>query len=31
MRARAKLQPGQPGTKALVQIYGDLLVCVRYR
>ncbi len=31
MRARAKLQRGQPGTKALVQIYGDRLVCVRYR
>ena len=31
MRARAKLQPGQPGTKALVKIYGDRLVCVRYR
>jgi hypothetical protein len=31
MRARAKLPPGQPGTKALVKIYGDQLVCVRYR
>ena len=31
MRARAKLQPGQPGTKALMKIYGDRLVCVRYR
>jgi hypothetical protein len=31
MRARAKLQPGQPGTKALLKIYGDRLVCVRYR
>jgi hypothetical protein len=31
MRARAKLLPGQPGTKALVKIYGDQLVCVRYR
>jgi len=30
MRARAKLLPGQPGTKALVKIYGDQLVCVRY-
>lgn len=31
MRARAKLQPGQPGTKALLKIYGDQLICVRYR
>jgi hypothetical protein len=31
MRARAKLRPGQPGTKALLKIYGDRLVCVRYR
>jgi hypothetical protein len=25
------LQPGQPGTKKLVERYGDNLVCVRYR
>jgi len=31
MRARAKLRPGQPGTKKLAQHYGDRLVCVRYR
>ncbi|NJN15718.1 MAG: hypothetical protein HC822_05260 [Oscillochloris sp.] len=31
MRARAKRRPGQPGTKALVELYGDRLVCVRYR
>jgi hypothetical protein len=31
MRARAKRLPGQPGTKALLKIYGDRLVCVRYR
>ena len=31
MRARAKRLPGQPGTKALLKIYGDKLVCVRYR
>ena len=31
MRARTKRLPGQPGTKALMKIYGDRLVCVRYR
>jgi hypothetical protein len=31
MRARLKLKPGQPGTKALVKQYGDKLLCVRYR
>jgi hypothetical protein len=31
MRARAKLLPGQPGTKALLKIYGEQLICVRYR
>jgi len=31
MRARAKRLPGQAGTKALLKIYGDRLVCVRYR
>jgi len=28
---RLKLKPGQKGTKALVEKYGDALVCVRYR
>lgn len=31
MIARLKLKPGQKGTKALVEKYGDTLVCVRYR
>ncbi len=31
MKTRLKLKPGQNGTKALVDIYGDALVCVRYR
>lgn len=31
MRARTKRLPGQPGTKALMKIYGERLVCVRYR
>jgi hypothetical protein len=31
MTTRLKLLPGQRGTKALVQVYGDALVCVRYR
>ncbi len=31
MKTRLKLNPGQRGTKALVDIYGDTLVCVRYR
>ena len=25
------LKPGQPGTKKLLEIYGDNLICVRYR
>jgi hypothetical protein len=25
------MQPGQPGTKKLVERYGDNLLCVRYR
>jgi len=29
--SRLKLKPGQKGTKALVEKYGDDLVCVRYR
>jgi len=28
---RLKLKPGQKGTKALSEKYGDALVCVRYR
>lgn len=31
MKTRLKLMPGQKGTKALVDIYGDALLCVRYR
>lgn len=31
MKTRLKLLPGQKGTKALVDIYGDALFCVRYR
>lgn len=31
MKTRLKLKPGQKGTKTLVEIYGDALVCVRYR
>jgi len=31
MPARAKRLPGQPGAKALLKIYGDRLICVRYR
>ncbi len=31
MRAKKKLKPGQAGTKKLVEVYGDRLVCVRYR
>lgn len=31
MVARLKLKPGQRGTKALVEKYGDALFCVRYR
>ncbi|MFQ5652738.1 MAG: hypothetical protein ACE5IY_22625 [bacterium] len=26
-----KLKPGEPGTKKLLEQYGDNLVCVRYR
>jgi hypothetical protein len=26
-----KLQPGQPGTKRLLERYGENLLCVRYR
>lgn len=31
MRTRLIRQPGQPGTKKLVEQYGTELVCVRYR
>lgn len=31
MRTKLTLQPGQRGTKRLLRMYGDRLVCVRYR
>jgi len=31
MKSRLNLKPGQKGTKALLEKYGDDLVCVRYR
>lgn len=31
MRAKKKLKPGQPGTKRLLEKYGQRLICVRYR
>ena len=31
MKSRLHLKPGQKGTKALVEKYGDALICVRYR
>lgn len=31
MNGCKKLQPGQPGTKRLVERYGESLLCVRYR
>lgn len=31
METRLTLLPGQKGTKKLLQLYGDQLVCVRYR
>ncbi len=31
MKTRARLNPGQNGTKRFVEKYGDSLVCVRYR
>lgn len=31
MEIRLTLTPGQPGTKRLVEQYGERLVCVRYR
>ncbi|MBI3330464.1 MAG: hypothetical protein HYZ81_27610 [Nitrospinae bacterium] len=31
MRAQVTLQPGQKGTKKLLEKYADQLICVRYR
>ena len=31
MRIKRVVKPGQPGTKKLVERYGENLVCVRYR
>ncbi|MCK6621580.1 MAG: hypothetical protein HUU32_23385 [Calditrichaceae bacterium] len=31
MKTTVKLFPGQPGTKKLVEMFGDKLLCVRYR
>jgi len=31
MKIRRILQPGQPGTKKLLERYGKNLICVRYR
>ena len=31
MKIRARMNPGQKGTKKFVEKYGDALVCVRYR
>ena len=31
MKIKRTILPGQPGTKKLVEQYGDNLVCVRYR
>ncbi len=31
MRTRLNLKPGQRGTKKLSELYGDRLICVRYR
>jgi len=31
MKAHSHLKPGQPGTKRLVERFGDALICVRYR
>lgn len=31
MRTRLILKPGQKGTKRLTEIYGDALLCVRFR
>lgn len=31
IKAHSHLKPGQPGTRRLVERYGDALLCVRYR
>jgi hypothetical protein len=31
MKMRLILKPGQPGTKGLVEKYGDSLLCVRFK
>lgn len=31
MKTRRKFLPDQPGTKQLVKLYGNRLVCIRYR
>lgn len=31
MKTQTHLKPGQKGTKRLVEMYGDSLLCVRYR
>lgn len=31
MKIKRIVRPGQPGTKKLVERYGDNLICVRYR
>jgi hypothetical protein len=31
IKAQRTLMPGAPGTKSMVEKYGDKLVCVRYR
>ncbi|MFQ6112627.1 MAG: hypothetical protein ACE5NG_00915 [bacterium] len=31
MKTKRVVKPGQPGTKKLVERYGDHLICVRYR
>lgn len=31
MKTRLTLKPGQKGTKSLVNMYGEKLVCIRYR
>lgn len=31
MKIKRKLKPGQPGTKKLLEKFGDDLICVRYR
>jgi hypothetical protein len=31
LRTRLTLRPGQPGTRKLVEQYGERVICVRYR